>query len=80
VDKALWSTTSACASVPGSRVRPLTPDSAPKFGTPCLKNLALRRLSLALSRILKQHCSEFSQWQRHSNKPRKNDNSNTQYY
>ena len=38
VGKALWSTTSACASVPGSsRVRPLTPDSAPKLQTPCLE-------------------------------------------
>jgi hypothetical protein len=37
VGKALWSTTSACASAPGdSSVRPLTPDLAPKFGTPCL--------------------------------------------
>ena len=40
VGKVLWSTTctSACAIVPGSsRVRPLTPDSAPKLGTSCLK-------------------------------------------
>ena len=42
--KALWSTTSACASVPGSRrVRPLTPDFASKFGTPCLNNTMRQR-------------------------------------
>jgi hypothetical protein len=38
VDKVLWSTASACAGVLGSsHVRPLTPDTAPKLGTPCLK-------------------------------------------
>jgi hypothetical protein len=36
VGKALWSTTSACASVPdSSHVRPLTPDSAPKLLLSC---------------------------------------------
>ena len=36
-DQVLWSTTSACVSVPGSsRVRPVTPDYAPRLGTPCL--------------------------------------------
>jgi hypothetical protein len=34
----VWSTTSACVSVSSnSYVRPLTPDSAPKLGTPYLK-------------------------------------------
>jgi hypothetical protein len=37
VGKMSWSTTSACASVPGSsRVGPLTPDYPPKLATPCL--------------------------------------------
>jgi hypothetical protein len=34
VGKVLWCTTSTCASV-----RPLTPDSVPKLGTPCLKKI-----------------------------------------
>jgi hypothetical protein len=37
IGKVLWSTTSACASVPSSsRVRPLALDSAPQLGTPYL--------------------------------------------
>jgi hypothetical protein len=37
-DEVLWTTTIACANVTGSsRVRPLTPDSAPKLATPRLK-------------------------------------------
>jgi hypothetical protein len=48
VDKALWSTTSACASVPGSsRVRPLTPNLPPYVpivGTPCLKSAGIDQI------------------------------------
>ena len=41
--KALWGATSTCASVPGSsHARPLTPDSAHKFGTPCIKTDSAR--------------------------------------
>jgi hypothetical protein len=38
VGEVLWTTTSACTSVPrSSRVRPLIPESPPILGAPCLK-------------------------------------------
>ena len=40
---ARWSTPNARASAPSSFLRPLTPDSAPDFGTCCLKYISTQK-------------------------------------
>jgi hypothetical protein len=55
VGRALWSTTSACASVPGSnRVRPLTPGLPPILAAPCLKKISFYYFLQFILKIFKK--------------------------